>query len=84
MIGTDYPNDHLPDDDGISFLKDVTAVISDADIAFGNLEGVLIDGGMPGKKCSNPKKCYLFRSPTRYADHFKNAGFAIAPGGMAV
>jgi len=77
MIGTDYPENHLPDDDGVSFLSDVTAIISDADIAFGNLEGVLIDGGMPGKKCSNPKTCYLFRSPTRYADHFKNAGFDV-------
>jgi poly-gamma-glutamate capsule biosynthesis protein CapA/YwtB (metallophosphatase superfamily) len=77
MIGTDYPQNHLPDDDGASFLQDVTPLISAADIAFGNLEGVLIDGGTPGKKCSNPKACYLFRSPTRYADHFKNAGFDV-------
>jgi hypothetical protein len=77
MIGTDYPQDHLPDDDGAGFLQDVTPLISAADIAFGNLEGVLIDGGAPGKKCSNPKACYLFRSPTRYADHYKNAGFDV-------
>lgn len=77
MLGTDYPQNHLPDDDGVGFLADVTAVISAADIAFGNLEGVLVDGGEPGKKCSNPKACYLFRSPTRYAEHFKNAGFDI-------
>jgi poly-gamma-glutamate capsule biosynthesis protein CapA/YwtB (metallophosphatase superfamily) len=77
MIGTDYPQNHLPDDDGESFLKDVTAVISAADIAFGNLEGVLLDGGTPGKKCSNPQACYLFRSPTRYVDHYKRAGFDV-------
>jgi hypothetical protein len=77
MIGTDYPENHLPDDDGVSFLQDVTPVISAADIAFGNLEGVLIDGGTPGKKCSNPSACYLFRSPTRYADHYRNAGFDV-------
>jgi len=77
MLGTDYPQNHLPDDDGVGFLADVTAVISAADIAFGNLEGVLVDGGEPGKKCSNPKACYLFRSPTRYAEHFKNAGFDV-------
>jgi hypothetical protein len=75
MIGTDYPQNHLPDDDGINFLADVTPIISAADIAFGNLEGVLVDGGEPGKKCSNPAVCYLFRSPTRYAEHFRNAGF---------
>jgi len=77
MIGTDYPQNHLPDDDGVSFLKDITAVISTADVAFGNLEGVLLDGGTPGKKCSNPQACYLFRSPTRYADHYRRAGFDV-------
>lgn len=77
MIGTDYPNNHLPDDDAASFLAAVTPVISAADIAIGNLEGVLMDGGEPGKKCSNPKACYLFRSPTRYAKHYQNAGFDL-------
>jgi len=75
MIGTDYPQNHLPDDDGIGFLAAVTPVIAAADIAIGNLEGVLVDGGEPGKKCSNPAACYLFRSPTRYAEHYRNAGF---------
>jgi len=77
MLGTDYPENHLPDDDGIGFLADVTDVISAADISVGNLEGVLLDGGQPGKKCSNPAACYLFRSPTRYADHYKAAGFDV-------
>ncbi|MDJ0794491.1 MAG: CapA family protein [Woeseiaceae bacterium] len=77
MIGTDYPKDHLPDDDGVSFLADVTPFLEAADIAFGNLEGVLMDGGEPAKKCSNPNACYLFRSPTRYAQHYRNAGFDV-------
>jgi len=77
MIGTDYPENHLPDDDGISFLADVASILSSADLAFGNLEGVLVDGGEPGKKCSNPSACYLFRSPTRYAYHYRAAGFDV-------
>ena len=77
MIGTDYPQNHLPDDDGVSFLAHVTPVLSAADITFGNLEGVLMDGGEPGKKCSNPNACYLFRSPARYAEHYRNAGFDV-------
>ena len=77
MIGTDYPRNHLPDDDGVSFLADVAPILSAADIAFGNLEGVLVDGGEPGKKCSNPNACYLFRSPTRYVEHYRNAGFDV-------
>lgn len=77
MIGTDYPQNHLPDDDGVSFLADVAPILSAADLAFGNLEGVLLDGGEPGKKCSNPAACYLFRSPTRYAEHYRTAGFDV-------
>jgi len=77
MIGTDYPENHLPDDDGVGFLAGVTPWLWPADLAFGNLEGVLVDGGEPGKKCSNPKACYLFRSPTRYAFHYRAAGFDV-------
>jgi poly-gamma-glutamate capsule biosynthesis protein CapA/YwtB (metallophosphatase superfamily) len=77
MLGTDYPENHLPDDDGVSFLAEVTPLLAAADITFGNLEGVLLDGGEPGKQCSNPQACYLFRSPSRYVDHFVNAGFDV-------
>jgi poly-gamma-glutamate capsule biosynthesis protein CapA/YwtB (metallophosphatase superfamily) len=77
MLGTDFPKNHLPDDDAISFLADVTPVLSNADIAFGNLEGVLMDGGEPVKKCKNPDACYLFRSPTRYADRLAAAGYDV-------
>ncbi len=77
MLGTDYPQNHLPDDDGVSFLRAVTPFLSAADIAFGNLEGVLVDGGEPGKKCKNPNACYLFRSPMRYAERYRAAGFDV-------
>ncbi|MCP4275053.1 MAG: CapA family protein [Gammaproteobacteria bacterium] len=77
MLGTDYPENHLPDDDGISFLSAVTPALQSADIAFGNLEGVLMDGGEPVKKCNDPAACYLFRSPARYAQHLAKAGFTI-------
>ena len=77
MLGTDYPENHLPDDDGVAFLAAVTPVLSMADITFGNLEGVLVDGGEPGKKCSNPAACYRFRSPPRYVEYFVAAGFDV-------
>lgn len=75
MIGTDFPDNRLPDDDGAGFLAGVESLLQSADISVGNLEGVLLDGGEPAKKCSNPAACYLFRSPTRYAQHFAAAGF---------
>lgn len=77
MLGTDFPENHLPDDDGVSFLAAVTPALSSVDMAFGNLEGVLVDGGEPAKTCKNPSACYLFRSPTRYADHYDRAGFDV-------
>lgn len=77
MIGTDYPENHLPDDDGVGFLAGVTPWLWSADVTFGNLEGVLVDGGEPGKQCSNPQACYLFRSPSRYAYHYRAAGFDV-------
>ena len=77
MLGTDFPENHLPDDDGAGFLAAVTPALTSVDIAFGNLEGVLMDGGEPAKQCSNPASCYMFRSPTRYAQHLRNAGFDV-------
>ncbi|MEX2126504.1 MAG: CapA family protein [Woeseia sp.] len=77
MLGTDYPENHLPDDDGVGFLRDVAPVLAAADLTFGNLEGVLLDGGEPRKVCNNPRACFLFRSPSRYAAHFVDAGFDI-------
>jgi poly-gamma-glutamate capsule biosynthesis protein CapA/YwtB (metallophosphatase superfamily) len=77
MLGTDYPENHLPDDDGFSFLAEVTPLLQNADITFGNLEGVLVDGGEPAKQCKSAAACYLFRSPTRYVRHFADAGFDV-------
>lgn len=77
MLGTDYPENHLPDDDGASFLAEVAPVLRAADVTFGNLEGVLLDGGTPRKQCDNPRACYLFRTPSRYVEHYVDAGFDV-------
>jgi poly-gamma-glutamate capsule biosynthesis protein CapA/YwtB (metallophosphatase superfamily) len=78
MMGTDYPKDILPDDDGVGFLAAVTPALAAADIAFGNLEGPLVDGGEALKQCKpESTACYAFRTPTRYAAHLANAGFDV-------
>jgi len=77
MLGTDFPKNILPDDDGVGFLAAVTPILSAADIAFGNLEGVLMDGGEPVKQCRDPTACFLFRTPTRYAQYLSAAGFDV-------
>jgi poly-gamma-glutamate capsule biosynthesis protein CapA/YwtB (metallophosphatase superfamily) len=77
MMGTDFPENILPDDDGVGFLEAVTPLLSAPDVTFGNLEGVLMDGGEPVKQCKNPKICFLFRTPTRYAAYLQRAGFDV-------
>lgn len=77
MLGTDYPENHLPGDDGAGFLAAVTPTLEAADLAIGNLEGVLVDGGQPRKVCKNARACFLFRSPERYAQRFVDAGFDV-------
>jgi poly-gamma-glutamate capsule biosynthesis protein CapA/YwtB (metallophosphatase superfamily) len=77
MLGTDYPKNILPDDDGVGFLADVTPFLASADIAFGNLEGVLMDGGEAVKQCKDVSACHLFRTPTRYAQYLAAAGFDV-------
>ena len=75
MLGTDFPENHLPANDGVDFLVTVAPVLRAADITVGNLEGVIMAGGMPAKTCSNPDACFLFRSPPHYAAYLRDAGF---------
>ena len=77
MLGTNYPDDRLAPNDGANLLKFVSPVLKNADITFGNLEGVLMQGGIAAKKCKNPVSCYVFRSPPHYADYLRKAGFDV-------
>lgn len=75
MMGTNYPEDKLPPDDGAFLLKDVEHVLRNADVTFGNLEGTLLDSGGTPKTCKDPKVCYAFRTPVRYVNNLVSAGF---------
>ena len=77
MLGSDFPRPRLPADDGREQLSAAAPLLQAADIAFGNLEGVLAVGGEPAKKCRNPSACYLFRSPPRFAATLADAGFTV-------
>ncbi len=75
MMGTNYPEDRLPPDGGHFLMKGVEHILRDADMTFGNLEGVLLDSGGTPKQCKDPKVCYAFRSPVKYVEHLVSAGF---------
>jgi hypothetical protein len=60
MLGSTSINDtFLPPNDGRDILRSVTPILSAADIAFGNLEGPLLEGGK-SEKCAEPPA----KSPT--------------------
>ena len=78
MLGTNYPSTkHLAPNDGANLLDSVRAILIDADITFGNLEGTLAGTKGKVKRCRNPKLCYAFRSPSHYAKYYKDAGFDL-------
>jgi poly-gamma-glutamate capsule biosynthesis protein CapA/YwtB (metallophosphatase superfamily) len=78
MLGSPYPNDsRMPPNDGADLLKDVTPILSAADIAFGNLEGPMIDSGNSVKCSPGSTRCFAFRVPTRYGKYLKDAGFDV-------
>lgn len=69
MMGSTSINEtFLPPNDGRDMLKEVTPVLSSADMTFGNLEGPMLEGGKT-EKCadSNAKKpndAYAVPTPT--------------------
>lgn len=78
MLGSTSINEtFLPPNDGAGLLQEVTPILSAADIAFGNLEGPLLEGGKTEKCPPGSTRCFAFRSPTRYGKLLKDAGFDI-------
>lgn len=78
MMGSPFPNDsRMPPNDGADLLKESTPILSAADIAFGNLEGPMIDSGVSAKCRPGSTQCFAFRVPTRYGKYLKEAGFDV-------
>lgn len=78
MMGTNFPElRYLPGNDGQDLWSDVSDTLSQADVTFGNLEGVILDEGGDQKECNNPKICYLFRTPESYLTNLTDAGFDV-------
>lgn len=78
MMGTNYPNENrLPPNNAKALMANVKHILQDADITMGNLEGVLLNEGGTPKGCRNPAVCYVFRSPTAFAENLVEAGFDI-------
>ena len=79
MMGTIYPNGEFlpPNDDCSRSFSMVKQYFVNADIVFGNLEGVLTDSRAGAKSCNNPAVCYVFGMPTKYVNCLVDAGFNL-------
>ena len=73
MMGTTFPSVQLPANGGADLFKDAGPVFQRADLAVGNLEGTLCDGGHSTK--GEGPNVYSFRTPTTYVQWLKQAGF---------
>jgi membrane-bound lytic murein transglycosylase B len=75
-MGTAFPSEeYLPPDGGAGLFPPVKDLFS-GDVIFGNLEGPLADEGKTDK-CSSPRGCYAFRTPTSYVKHLTDTGFNV-------
>lgn len=83
MMGSNHPDARLddrltPDVDPATVIgADLAGLLRSADVTFGNLEGTIHDLPGPSKTCSNPRLCYVFRSPPHYADILGRLGFDV-------
>jgi len=78
MLGSSYPDSSkLPSDSAKSSFKSAVKYFEGADVVFGNLEGTLLDSGMPDSHKKQLETGYLFRMPTQYGRVLKDAGFNL-------
>jgi hypothetical protein len=77
MMGSNYGSGIQPMNQGAGLMSEVGEILRSADVTFGNLEGVLMDDGGTAKTCRDPKVCYVFRTPVRYAENLVQAGFDL-------
>jgi cell wall-associated NlpC family hydrolase len=76
MLGSNFPSEaKLPPNDGKDLLLNVKAILQNADVTFGNLEGCFLNSGGTQKSCRSG--CYYFRMPDRYVERLLDAGFDV-------
>lgn len=77
MMGTTYPENSLPQNDGKNMFEEAVPWIKASDVRLGNFEGTFFDGDpQPDGKMGGPNR-WLFRTPPSYASHLVDAGFNV-------
>lgn len=73
MTGTTYPTVRLPENGGKDLFRDVKEILCGADVAAGNLEGAICEGGTCTKRLASGRS-YAFRMPPDHAELLSDAG----------
>ncbi len=77
MLGSTWGGNYMPPEGANVLLAPAKATLRRGDVVFGNLEGVLLDQGGTAKTPLPGETYFVFRSPTRFAEAFRNAGFNL-------
>ncbi len=84
MMGSRTPNKIVPPQNGKVFIDSTAKLLSDADITFGNLEGVFVNENVKPQKCSaasrNAGRCYEFGMSDTLAYTLKELHFTVMSG----
>jgi poly-gamma-glutamate capsule biosynthesis protein CapA/YwtB (metallophosphatase superfamily) len=76
ILGTNFPGDRLPPNDGQFLFSEVKPFLGGADLLFGNFESTLTDYPYSAKDMSRGMT-FAFRTPPAYAAVLKDAGFQV-------
>jgi poly-gamma-glutamate capsule biosynthesis protein CapA/YwtB (metallophosphatase superfamily) len=75
MIGSNYPSPSLlPSEDEGNILQYAIPLLKKTDLCIGNLESAISNNAPLYKNCKGTQ-CYAFRTPYRYAEWYRDAGF---------
>lgn len=75
MVGSNYPSAYfLPKEEEGNILQYAMPLLQSTDMRIGNLESAVSDNAPLYKQCGG-NQCYAFRTPLKYAQWYKDAGF---------
>ena len=79
MLGSIVPDMSYcpPNNDASHLLDEVRPYFDSSDVVFCNVEGTFTDTKLGAKNCNDPKTCFTFGMPRKYANCFKDAGFNL-------